>query len=332
MLNEDIKQTVALTGASGHVGANLMRALIASGYNVKVLVYRDHRAVDGLDVEIIKGHLLDSDSLENLIKGSQFVVHLAVGISISKHTSSQVYDTNVKGTENVVKIALQNNVKRLIHFSSIHAINQFPLDQPLNEKRSLVDDNAYLYDRSKAEGERIITDYVNKGLDAVILSPTSILGPFDFKPSLMGQVLLKIAHKQIPMLIPGGYDWVDVRDICQATIAALHQAQKGEKYLLSGAWLSLTGLSEIIGSVIQKKTVKTVCPFWLAKASLPFLNLIDRIQKKDLLYTKESLNILVTGNRNIDSSKAKQELNFNPRPLKETINDSFDWFQKQGYL
>ncbi|MEI8201688.1 MAG: NAD-dependent epimerase/dehydratase family protein [Bacteroidota bacterium] len=330
MVNE--KQIIALTGASGHVGANLTRSLIEKSFHVKVLVYRDKRAIEGLDVEIIKGHLLDLDALESLIKGCHYVVHLAAGISISKYTSAQVFETNVKGTENVAKIALRNNVKRMIHFSSIHAFNQFPLDETLTEKRSLVDENAYLYDRSKAEGERIVLNYVSKGLDALIISPTSILGPFDFKPSLMGQVLLKIARNQIPMLVPGGYDWVDVRDVCNATISALHNGKTGEKYLISGSWLSLTGLSNLVGEVLNKKTVKTVCPLWLAKASLPLLNTIDRLQHRDLLYTKESLNILVTGNRNINSSKSQQDLNFTPRKLENTLRDTFDWFRENKYL
>ncbi|MEI6765674.1 MAG: NAD-dependent epimerase/dehydratase family protein [Bacteroidota bacterium] len=323
---------IAVTGASGHVGANLCRVLIAKGCEVNVLAFNDKRGFEGLKVNSIKGDLLDPKSLDNFVKGCDVVVHLAAQISISGDKGGQVYKTNVEGTRNIVNKALEHEVKKFVHFTSIHAFNQFPLEETLDESRPLVNGNALAYDRSKAEGERIVMEAVDKGLNAVILSPTSILGPHDYKPSFVGRVLIKMYKGELPALVSGGYDWVDVRDVVDGTVGAIEYGKKGEKYLLSGNWLSIPELSKVVGIVTGKNTPKWVCPTWLAKAGLPIMNMVDKMKGDESLYTRDSLNILVTGNRKICSEKARVQLGFMPRSIEVTLDDTYDWFKRNGHL
>ena len=323
---------ISVTGASGHIGANLIRILIERKHKVTVLYNIDDRAFKELDVNIVQGSLYNTYALEKLVLNADVVFHLAANISILGDKDGSVCRTNVEGTKNIVNASIKAGVKKFIHFSSIHAFNQNPLNEPLDENRSLVGNNASSYDKSKAEGERIVLNSIEKGLDAIILSPTSIIGPFDFKPSLMGQVLIKMYNNQIHALVSGGYDWVDVRDVALSAYNSITMGVKGEKYLLSGKWASLKELSLAISKCTNKKTPKFVCPSWLAKAWLPILNLYDKAKGNAPLYTSESLEILALGNRSICNNKAKNVLKHNPRSLEETLIDTYKWFIENKYL
>jgi dihydroflavonol-4-reductase len=323
---------IAVTGASGHIGANLIRLLIEKGHEVVVLYFHDDVSFKSLNLRTVKGSILDKEALKKLIYGSEIVYHLAAAISINGDRSGNVQKVNIEGTRNVVDICFDKNVGRLIHFSSIHAFQQYPLNEQLDETRGLIGNIGHSYDMSKSAGEKIVFDAVGKGLDALVLSPTSVVGPYDFKPSLMGQLLIKLYNKKLPALVSGGYDWVDVRDIAFAAYNAIEKGVKGEKYLLSGSWDTVKNLAMLTEKVTGVKAPKLICPNWLAKAGIPILNMADRIKGDTPLYTKESLDILVTGNRNICCDKAKQNLDVNPRPFIETLIDTYKWFKENNYI
>jgi dihydroflavonol-4-reductase len=195
-----------------------------------------------------------------------------------------------------------------------------------------VGDKAFAYDRSKAEGERIVLSAAARGLDAVVLSPTAIIGPSDPEPGLMGQAFLQICRREIPALVPGGYDMVDVRDIADAAIAAIEKGRKGEKYLLSGKWHSILEVSKILKEITGIRTVSNEMPFWVADAGLPFITLYSRITGNNPLYTSESLSILRSAHRNISHAKATNEFGFNPRDIRESLIDLIKWFTENNYL
>jgi dihydroflavonol-4-reductase len=324
---------IAVTGASGHVGANLCRMLLQQGHAVRALLYHDDRALQNIEVQKIKGDVLDKSSLKSLINGCDIVFHLAAHISITGKQHGQVKDINVHGTENVIDISIESGIRRLIHFSSIHAISQFPLEFPLDENRPFIETLKHSYDNSKRESELLVKNAVlNKGLNAIILNPTSIIGPFDFKPSLMGSALIKLFTRKLPALVVGGYDWVDVRDVCQGAINAINRGTPGEKYILSGYWHSLKEISEKISELTGITATHYVCPSFLAKISVPFFFLISKITGKSQLYTLESLEILKNNNHFIVSEKAKNELGYVKRPFNETLLDTYHWFNENGYL
>ena len=323
---------IAVTGANGHVGVNLCKALIEQGHQVKALTHHHSQGLKFIPVTIVKGDLLEKSSLIPLLSDVDVVFHLAAKISITGDPDGMVARINTEGTMNMLSAAIECKVKRFIHFSSIHAFQQHPQNQALDETRPLVMDEGFAYDRSKAAGERAVMAAVKGGLDAVVLSPTAIIGPADPEPSLIGNALIDIYNNKIPSLVPGGYDWVDVRDIVNAAITAMEKGRTGEKYLLSGQWRSLQEFSGLIQHHTGKKTVHTVLPMWIARVGLPFITLYSKISGTKPLYTSESLTIIAEGNRMISNSKAKRELGFNPRPLTETIGDSLSWLKENNYI
>jgi dihydroflavonol-4-reductase len=323
---------IAVTGASGHVGANLVRSLISAGNKVRVLINRDSRAIEGLDPEIFSGSILDKNVLRDLIEGSEIVFHLAALISITNNEATRIASINTEGTKNVCDVCLEKNVRRLVHFSSIHAFSPFPLNEPTDETRALLkDDERFPYDRSKADAERIVSEAVQHGLDAIILNPTAIIGPFDFRPSLTGRMMISILKQRLLALVNGGFNWVDVRDIAEGAIKAALNGKKGEKYILAGNWHTIKELALMLKSVSGCVIPRFVSPMWLARLGAPVMGCISNLTGKTPLYTAGSLTAL-RQHRTINGNKAKTTFGFSSRTTFETIKDTFNWFNDSGYL
>jgi dihydroflavonol-4-reductase len=322
--------TVLVTGASGHLGANLVRALLAEGRTVRALIHHDRRGMEGLDVETVQGDVCDPASLRRACAGAEVVYHAAARIAISGKDAIEAI--NVDGTRNVVEACLRSDVRRLIHLSSIHAFQQEPLDQPLDEDRPLVDTaRGAPYGRSKAAAEHEVRAGIGRGLDAVILNPTAMIGPYDHHPSHIGQVLLALCHGRMPALIAGGFDWVDVRDVVRGALRAEERAVGGARYLLSGHWASACELSEIVAKWSGVRAPWFVCPLWLGYAVAPFAVAWARLSGKRPLFTPFSVRTL-RSNRQISHARAAHDLGYAPRPFEETVTDTLRWFAGAGYL
>jgi dihydroflavonol-4-reductase len=321
-----------VTGASGHVGANLIRALVAQNRPCRALVHRDRRAFANLPIETVPADVLDVESLERAFAGAELVFHLAAKISIAGDPGGHVHATNVIGTRHVVTACLRAGVRRLVHFSSIHAFSQEPLDQPLDESRLRVHPaSALAYDRSKAFGEIEIQEGLRQGLDAVIINPTAVIGPYDYYPSRMGQVFLDLYHRRLPAVIDGGFDWVDARDVVHTALVAAEKGQRGENYLLSGHWLSTMDLARLAAAITGVPAPRWTTPMWLARAAAPFALAYARTVGKDPLFSPEALAAL-RANRHISHQKAARAFGYGPRPLRDTVADIYDWFKQNGRL
>ena len=321
-----------VTGANGHVGANLIRALLARDRTVRALLHVNRRAVESLNVDMVRGDVCDLSSLCEAFKDAEVVYHLAGHISISTDEWPLCQSINVTGTRNVVEACLRCGVRRLVHFSSIHAFEQEPLDILLDESRSLVELRHGLpYDCSKAGGEKEVRKGIERGLDAVIINPTAIIGPYDYGPSYLGEALLDIAHGKMPALVAGGFDWVDVRDVVEGAVRAEEQAPTGAKYLLSGHWASVSDLAAIVEEITGTPAPRMVFPLWLARIGAPFTAAFAQLTGKQPLYTSASIRALCS-NRNISHGKATRDLGYYPRPLRETVVDTFRWFEENSYL
>jgi len=324
--------TVVVTGATGHIGANLVRALINKGRTVRSLVHMDRRAIEGLDTEIVRGDVCDKESLISAFDGAEIVYHLAACISLSMADWPRLESINVNGTRNVVDACLQAGVRRLIHFSSIHALVQEPLSVPVDESRPLVESRKYPpYDRSKAAAEKEVRRGMEKGLDAVIIYPTAIIGPYDYQLSYFGEALLALAQNRLPAMVAGGFDWVDVRDVVEGAVRAGEQAPAGSRYLLSGHWVSMCDIAAMVAEITGVPTAKFVCPLWLARLGAPFISAVGRLNGKRPLYTSVSLRALKS-NRHISHNKAARELDYRPRPFRESLVDTLRWFEENGQL
>jgi dihydroflavonol-4-reductase len=318
--------SIAVTGASGHIGANLVRALTANDQRPRCLVHVHSQALEGLGVERVAGDILDVDSLCRAFDGVDVVYHLAARISLSRKDTARTEAINVTGTRNVVEACLRTGVKRLVHFGSIHALQQEPLDTDLDENRTLVTSPAApAYDRSKARGILEVRKGLERGLDAVIVLPTGVLGPHDYEPSYFGQVVINLATGRLPALVSGGFDWVDVRDVVTGALAAAGKAPSGSMYLLSGHWEDIAGIAQIICEA-SGRAVPRCAPLWLASAGAPLMETWCRLTNTRPLYTRMSLGAL-RSNRHISHERATRELGYAPRPFRETLLDTLAWFR-----
>ena len=330
---------VLVTGASGLVGASLVRALLEQGRNVCALVHEDRRALAGLDVETLLVDVRDPEALERAMGGVEVVYHLAGSISLTMDSEPEMKAINVLGTRNVVAACLRRGVGRLVHFSSIDAMRQEPLQLPVDENRPLVDADrsatalAHIppYDLSKAQGEREVLAGIAHGLDAVIVRPTAMLGPYDFKPSYLGQALIQLAYGRIPALVSGGFDWVDVRDVVAGALRAEQIASAGASYLLGGNWRTIRQVAELVAGFTGQAAPFFTVPMWLADAFAPVMLKLARFNRTQPIYTRVTLNVL-RSNRQVSCARAKSELGYIARPLNETVRDTLAWFQEHGYL
>ena len=314
------------------MGCTLIPELIKREYSIRALVYQDSENAQRFPVETVSGSVLNPEAVAGLVQGCDTVIHCAAIISIHGDKNGHVRKTNVEGVRNIMEASLKAGVKRVIHISSIHAYNMTPCDQHLDETREFVPVHGHAYDQSKRDGHCLALSYQDKGMEVIVMNPTSMVGPPDFKPSLMGQAICDIYSGRIPSLLPGGFDFVDVRDAANAIANAVTQGTPGQNYLIAGKWHSLKELKSIIEEVGEKKLRIPFIPVWVAKAGLPFIRSYAYVTRQQPLYSKESISALVHSNQHISSDKARKELGFMTRPLKETVSDLVQWYRSTGYI
>jgi dihydroflavonol-4-reductase len=312
------------------VGGNLVRALLARGEHVRVLVHRDREAFRGLDVEFAEGDVGDPESLGRAFAGAGVVYHLAGRISVLMSDGEPTHAVNVVGTRNVVQACLQCGVRRLVHVSSIHALQEQVCGGMVDETCPLVDSQrSGPYAISKALGEAEVQAGIAQGLDAVILRPTAIIGPHDYRPSHFGEALLALARNRWPALISGGFDWVDARDVADAAIRAAERAPAGAVYLISGHYVSIMDVARAIGEVTGNPAPRIVFPLGLVRLVAPLAAPVAQAIGRRPLFTPVSVSALGTSRR-VSHERAARDLGYAPRPFRETIADTLHWFQNNG--
>ncbi len=327
--------TIVVTGAAGHIGNNLVRALLARGEAVRAAVHRDDRALAGLEIERVQLDICDAPAVRRAVGGARLVYHLAAKISIVGPMGGLVHRVNVEGTRSVAQACLAEGV-RMVHVSSIHAMQQMPKDQPLDETRARVplgDRRWPAYDQSKAEGERVVRRLLEEGLDAVILHPTGVIGRHDYGPSRMGTAFLDLWHRRLPAMVEGGFDFVDVRDVTSALLVAADPARgrRGESYLLTGHWRSIADLARTTADITGKAPPSLRTPTWLAHVGAPFMTMWSQLSGKEPLYTAESL-LALDSNQDMRSDKARADLGHNPPPFEHSVYDTFAWHRAVGNI
>ena len=226
----------------------------------------------------------------------------------------------------------ESGVKRVIHISSIHAHEQAPDRELLDETRTLVSEKSFAYDRSKRAGQEIALSFNSDGMEVLVMNPTSIIGPYDTKPSRMGKVIIDLHRGKLPFVFSGGFDFCDGRDVAIAIVNGLNMGRAGENYLLGGKWHSFGQVSEYIGLAAGKKIKPFSLPVFIGTLGLPVVHLMGWINKSEPLYTNEALVAIAEGNRCISSEKAKKGLGYSIRPFEETIRDTISWYKQNGYL
>jgi len=326
---------VVVTGVTGHVGNVLVRQLLDQGYSVRVVVLPgdDQLPINQLDVEIIQGDITDVASLRQSFSGADVVFHLAGIVTIMPGMAPLLDQVNVNGLKNVISACRTNNVRRLVYTSSIHAIAEPPhgtiIDesQPFDPDRVLGD-----YAQSKARAALLLFDEVSKGgLDAVICCPTGITGPWDYKISNIGQLIIDFASGHLKSYVSGAYDFVDVRDVAQGLILAAKNGQSGRHYIFSGSQVEVPELMEELANDIGYPAPTYRIPYRIARTAGILASVYYRLLRRRPVFTAYSIDVLRSNSR-ISSKRAREELGFTARNWRESIRDQVEWFRNQGML
>lgn len=320
---------IAVTGATGHLGNVLVRQLCEQGERVRAMVLpgEDCRALEELPVEMVEGNVLSLQDLQRTFEGVEVVYHLAGLISILPGRDENVWQVNVQGTRNVLEAARMAGVRRLVYTSSIHALKRIPegrvIDEhiPFDPQTEISD-----YDRSKATASLAVLDAVrNEGFDAVIVCPTGIVGPYDFRLSEMGHLIVDALHRRLNFSVDGAFDFVDVRDVARGHILACERGRSGEVYILSGEQICIYNLVKQVQELAGVHSMVVNVPFSLACFSARFASRLGSWRQRKPRFTQYSLQT-VRDNSVISSSKAQNELGYHPRSLRESLQDTVQWW------
>lgn len=319
-----------VTGATGHLGNVLIRTLLEKGEKVRALVLpKDNLTpLEGLDVEIVHGNVLEPKSLEPALQGADVAYHLAAMISIMPGKNELVQQVNVEGTRNMLAAAKKVDLRRFVYTSSIHAIQRAPHGTTIDESLPYDPHNPYgAYDTSKAQASLLVEQAARDGLDAVLVCPTGVIGPYDFHVSLLGAWFLSYWKHKPVQYFEGGYDYVDVRDVASGMIAAAEKGRSGESYLLSGGYMSNDDLAKLGRQLVGGTYRLLKLPLGLIQFLAHLLPHYYRASKKSPLLTPYSVEVLQS-NASISHAKATRELGYQPRSLQDSLRDALMWFKE----
>lgn len=334
-----LKKIFIITGANGFLGNNIIRKLEQykeDEVRALVLPNDETKSLEGLNCKIYYGDVTKKETLNDIFNITEeaeiFVIHCAAIVNIKSKYNPLIYEVNVNGTKNVVEKVLEKKAK-LIYVSSVHAITEKPNHQLITETKTF-DPNAVegQYAKTKAETAKYVLEMVEKKkLNACIVHPSGIIGPYDFGNSHLTQLIMDFANGKLKACVKGGYDFVDVRDVAEGILNVCYKGKTGECYILSNKYIEIKDLLDIISEVRKTKKIKTILPMWLAKLTAPLSEIYYSVLKQPPLYTKYSLYTL-NSNSNFSNEKAKKELGYKNRELKETIKDTITWLKENNRI
>jgi len=326
---------VLVTGASGFLGSAVARALVARGVRLRVLVRssspRDNLA--GLGCEVVTGDLTDRSSLGTALRGVRYLFHVAADYRLWARDPAAILRANVDGTRNLMLEAQAAGTERIVHTSSVATLKLAGAKGPVDETAPLSPEEAIgVYKRSKTLAERAVEAMIQHDkLPAVIVNPTTPIGPYDIKPTPTGRVLLDAARGRIPAFVDTGLNFAHVDDIAEGHLLAFERGRIGERYILGGENVLLRELLATIADAAGRRAPRISLPrapiIPLAYVAQAFSHLTG----KEPLLTVDALR-MSRYHMFFTSAKAERELGYRSRPYREGVADALTWFQKAGYL
>ncbi len=319
-----------VTGATGLVGNNVVRQLLERGEDVRVFIREnsDRAPLDGLPVQFSYGDIRDPLAVGAAVAQTNRIVHCAAQVHIGWQGLAQQRAINVEGTRNVADVALKHRL-RMVHVSSIDALGVGTLDHPSDESATSQGEVPCPYVITKREAEQIVLDRVAQGLDAVIVNPGFMLGPWDWKPS-SGRVLLKVAKGWALVAPPGTNSYCDVRDVAAGIIAALEKGPAGNRYILAGKTLTYMEAIKIFARVTGQRP-----PFRIARnVTVKVVGCLGDLfgwivgHELDVNSAASAMSMLP---KNFSSAKAQTELGYRTRDIEQSAADAWAWFRQHGY-
>ncbi len=326
-------QKVFITGANGLIGSNLCHKLTELGYDVIAMVRAQSNllGLTGFAGKIIFGDILEEKNLTLLMGGSDFVFHTAGLVSFDNRRRDELFRVNVEGTRNVMNVALQVGVKKVVHTSSVAAIG-IPATSNIADETVEYNRLKYniAYSDSKHFGEIQVEKAVERGLDVVIINPASVVGQRDVY-SHFGVLLRILRGKKIVPYVPGGMCVVGVEDVVAGEIAALKSGRTGERYILGSENISFKELFRKIGEVVGASAPNVYIPIWAASIAASWLESLSNMTGKPPVLTKAHV-VGATLPHYFSFGKAKRELGFEPHPIMDAIRESYKWYLENNLM
>jgi dihydroflavonol-4-reductase len=326
---------VFLSGATGFVGSAVARKLVAEGFSVRALARpgspRFH--LDGVNLEFVDGDMRDAVSIRQAMAGVRYAFHVAADYRLWARNRSEIVTNNVEGTRIVMQEALRAGVERVVYTSSVATLG-WPRDGaagtediPLTEEQGIG-----AYKRSKIAAERLVETMVsNDGLPAVIVNPSTPIGPRDVKPTPTGRIIVEAACGRIPGFVDTGLNLVHVDDVADGHLAALRRGAVGQRYILGGQDVLLADMLADIAHLSGRRPPRWRIP---RRAIVPFAHVAEiaaRFTGREPMLTLDGLR-MSEHHMFFSSAKAERELGYRARPYREALADAVGWFRSAGYL
>lgn len=341
---EDKKDLFLISGAAGFVGNNLIRELnqtnAAAEIRALCLPGESTASLKGLSCTIVHGDVTDPASLEKLFRidtplryAHTYVIHCAGIIEIRSKPNPALQTVNVEGTRNMLQKASALDPclhPRFLYVGSVHAIPVKPNHAVMTEVDSF--DPALVvgqYAKSKAMASALVTQQMHKGLDAVILEPSGIIGPQNYSPENMKELIYRVATGRLRVCVPGGYDFVDVRDVAHGILLACRRGRSGQSYILSNRYITMLEICQTVCRLTGRKPIRVILPLWLAKLAAPLCERYYDMRRQVPLFTKYAVETVET-NANFSHEKATKELGYTVHTLEQTLSDILHWMERSA--
>jgi len=325
-----------LTGATGFVGGNLLDLLLERGWSVRCLVRNREQASRILpedEVELYQGDLRDPDKVLGCAKGCQVLFHTAADYRLWVPDPENMYCVNVEGTKNVLNAAASSGVERVVHTSSVGALGIPPDGSPGNEQTPVkLEELVGPYKRSKFLAEQEALRAAGRGLDVVVVNPSTPVGPKDRKPTPTGRTILDFLRGRMPAYVDTGLNLIHVKDVAQGHLLALEKGKKGEKYILGNLNMSLKEIFQVLAELSGLPAPRIRLPRW----PILVMAYVECSISKWITHREPRIPLdgvkMAAKKMFFDSSKALRELGLPQTPVRQALGEAIAWFREQGYV
>jgi dihydroflavonol-4-reductase len=326
---------VLITGATGFVGSAVLRTLLKAGFSVRALARptSPRRHLAGLDVEFCMGDLRDGGSIRNAMNGVRYLFHVGADYRLWARDPNEIFATNVGGTANAMEEALRAGVERIVYTSSVATLALHPDGKPADESTPLSEEQAVgAYKRSKIAAEALVTRLVaERGLPAIIVNPSTPIGPCDVRPTPTGRIIVEAASGRIPGFVDTGLNLVHVDDVASGHLAALQHGRIGERYILGGQNVEFSQMLAEIARLVGRRPPTLRVPYSATVIAAYAAEALARLTGKEPFATLDGVR-MAKHRMFFTAQKAERELGFHARPYVEGLKDAIDWFREYGYL
>lgn len=323
-----------LTGGSGFVGAAVARELIAAGFAVKALVRAGNPAANlaGLGLEIVRGDMRDARAVRAGMTSARTVFHVAADYRLWAPDPEEIVRTNLEGTRTVMEAARDAGVERVVYTSSVATLKLHDDGTPADESVGLSESEAIgAYKRSKVVAERLVERMTGEGLPAVIVHPSTPIGPRDVKPTPTGRIIVEAASGRMPAFVDTGLNLVHVDDVAKGHLLALQKGRIGERYILGGENVTLADMLARIARIVGRKPPKVRLPRQLIFPLAYAAEAVAHITKREPFVTADGLR-MAKYRMFFTSAKAERDLGYRARPADEGLADAIRWFKAEGMI